>query len=288
MEIVKLKIALIQTEVGENIEANLEKTAAFVKEAAYMGAKVVCLQELFATPYFAQHERLQNFELAMPIPSNISKYLCDLAKNNKIFLLGGSIYEKGEDGFRYNTCLGCDPNGEIKIKYRKVHIPHDPLYYEQYYFTPGNLGYPNSKIFGFTVAPLICYDQWFPEPARIHTLKGTQMIFYPTAIGWTPEMQKFEQFSNARWEAAMRAHASMNGIFVAAVNRVGKEEEITFWGGSFIADPFGEIIAKGSSNKEEIIFGEINTENIYKSQDGWGFLRNRRPDTYGGLTKIPK
>jgi len=166
-----------------------------------------------------------------------------------------------------------------------MHIPHDPLYYEKFYFTQGNLGYIQVKTQNIVISPLICYDQWFPEAARINTLNGTQMIFYPTAIGYFPALLQAEPFSAQRWENAMRSHASLNGIFTAGVNRVGKEADIIFWGGSFIADPFGEIVARASATDEEALVAEIDLSKIAECQEGWGFLRNRRPDSYGDLVK---
>ncbi len=297
----KIKIGLVQTAVSDNIDANLAKTAKFIKEAAKKGAQIVCLQELFATRYFAQVEDKRFFALAEKIPGKLTNFLSDCAKENKITLVGGSFYEKGEDSKYYNTTLIFNEKGQIISKYRKVHIPHDPSYYEQYYFAPGNLGFVQVDInikndasknliadkFGTSVkiAPLICYDQWFPEAARANALKGTQLIFYPTAIGWFPELKKHEPFSAKRWENVMRGHASMNGIFVAAVNRVGKEDKMDFWGGSFIADPYGEVVARASSTKEQVLVAEIDLELIEHSQEGWGFLRNRRPGMYKGLVE---
>src|SRR3989338_9653166 len=277
----KIKIGLVQTSVSDDIDANLAKTAKFIKEAAKKGAQIVCLQELFATRYFAQVEDKRFFSLAEKISGKITDFLSDCARENKVTLVGGSFYEKGEDGKYYNTTLIFDPAGKIISKYRKVHIPHDPNYYEQYYFSPGNLGFVQVPLtIGSSqvkIAPLICYDQWFPEAARANALKGTQLIFYPTAIGWFDKLKKYEPFSAKRWENAMRGHASMNGIFVAAVNRVGKEDKMQLWGGSFIADPFGEIIARASSTKEQVLVAEIDLELIEHSQEGLGFLRNRKP-----------
>ena len=280
-----VKIGLVQTKVSKDIVVNLDKTAKFIALAAEKGAKIVCLQELFATQYFAQNEDKKNFDLAEPIPGRTSLFLSEQAMKNSVYLVGGSFYEKSDDGKYFNTTLVYDPSGNQIAKYRKIHIPHDPNYFEQYYFSPGDLGYVNFTAEGLKAAPLICYDQWFPEPARLHALNGVQMIFYPTAIGWFAEMKKAEPFSAKRWENAMRGHASMNGIFTAGVNRVGKEGKMTFWGGSFIADPFGEVVAKASATKEEALVAEIDTSLIDVSQEGWGFLRNRKPKTYGSLTK---
>jgi predicted amidohydrolase len=191
----------------------------------------------------------------------------------------------GRDGQRYNTTLIYDARGALIGKYRKVHIPHDPKYYEQYYFAPGNLGYIQVPVKRAVIAPLICYDQWFPEAARVHAMRGADVIFYPTAIGWFPALRREEPFAATRWEHAMRAHASMNGIFAVAVNRVGREGELRFWGGSFVADPFGEVIARASRTREEVVVANLDLRQIRTSQEGWGFLANRRPDTYRALSR---
>ncbi len=293
----KLKIGLVQAKVSSSINENLDRTAKFIGQAAKKGASIACLQELFAAPYFAQKEDKSVFSSAEKIPGKIADFLSKCAKENKISLVSGSLFEKGNDGKFYNTSLVFDSSGKLISKYRKIHIPQDPSYYEQFYFSSGNLGYQQVKVsgkaseknhdgrFDAVIAPLICYDQWFPEAARINALKGAQLLFYPTAIGWTKEMKQLEPFSAKRWEDAMRSHASMNGIYVAAANRVGKEDNIDFWGGSFIADPFGEIVARASSKKEEVLVAEIDLDKIQKSQEGWGFMRNRKPGSYGDLAK---
>jgi len=293
----KLKIGLVQAKVSSSINENLDRTAKFIGQAAKKGASIACLQELFAAPYFAQKEDKSVFSLAEKIPGKITDFLAKCAKESKVSLVSGSLFEKGDDGKFYNTSLVFDSSGKLISKYRKIHIPQDPSYYEQFYFSSGNLGYQQVKVsgkaseknhdgrFDAVIAPLICYDQWFPEAARINALKGAQLLFYPTAIGWTKEMKQLEPFSAKRWEDAMRSHASMNGIYVAAANRVGKEDNIDFWGGSFIADPFGEIVARASSKKEEVLVAEIDLDKIQKSQEGWGFMRNRKPGSYGDLAK---
>lgn len=282
-----VRIALIQAATSEAIDANLEKTRQLVIRAAKQGAKIICLQELFASRYFAQSEDERSLQLAERIPGKISTYLSKLARECEVTLVGGSMYELGEDGKRYNTALIHDPAGNLVTKYRKVHVPHDPNYWEKYYFTPGNLGYVHAKAGDITIAPLICYDQWFPEPARIHALNGVQIIFYPTAIGWFPEMKQHEPWTADRWEAAMRAHASMNAVFVAAVNRTGKEGNLTFWGRSFVADPYGEIVARAPESEDAVLVVDLDLETIFKSQDGWLLVKNRRPDTYGRLVEKP-
>jgi len=280
-----VKVGLVQTKVGENVEENLTRTARFIKQAARRGAEIVCLQELFAYRYFAQTKSDRFFQLAEPIPGPLSQFLSKCASDNRVVLVGGSIYERGEDGKFYNTSLIFDSRGRLAGKYRKMHIPQDPKYYEQDYFSPGNLGYVRVTTEKAVIAPLICYDQWYPEAARVNAIEGAQVIFYPTAIGWFKELKRDEPFSARRWEDAMRAHASLNGIFVAAVNRVGREDDLRFWGGSFVADPFGEVVARASHSKEEVLIATINLKKIRESQDGWRFLHNRRPQSYSSLIR---
>jgi N-carbamoylputrescine amidase len=280
-----LKIGLVQTKVSENVEENLKKTALLIKQAARIGADIVCLQELFAYRYFAQSKNREFFELAERIPGRLSGFLSECASENCITLIGGSIYERAEDGKFFNTTLIYNSVGKLIGKYRKMHIPNDPNYYEQYYFSPGNLGYVRVNTGKAVIAPLICYDQWYPEAARVNAVQGAQVIFYPTAIGWFKELRRDEPFSARRWEDAMRAHASLNGIFVAAVNRVGREGDLRFWGGSFIADPFGEVVARASHAREEVLVASIDLRRIRESQEGWRFLHNRRPQSYADLIR---
>jgi N-carbamoylputrescine amidase len=285
MKKVLLKVGLIQTAVSDDVDKNLEKTARHIKQAARKGAEIVCLQELFAYRYFAQVQDDRFFEVAESIPGRLSKFLSECAATNRVQLVGGSIYEKGDDGKLYNTSLIFNSRGELIGKYRKMHIPHDPNYYEQHYFSPGDLGYVQVNTGKAVVAPLICYDQWYPEAARVNAVHGAQIIFYPTAIGWFKELRRDEPFSARRWEHAMRAHASLNGIFVAAVNRVGREGDLRFWGGSFVADPFGEVIARASHSKEQVLVAGLDLNRISASQEGWRFLHNRRPNSYTDLTR---
>jgi N-carbamoylputrescine amidase len=263
----------------------LEKTARFIKQAARKGAEIVCLQELFAYRYFAQVKDDRFFDIAEIVPGRLSQFLSECAATNRVSLIGGSIYEKGDDGKFYNTALVFDSGGEITGKYRKMHVPHDPNYYEQHYFSPGDLGYVQVNTGKTVVAPLICYDQWYPEAARVNAIQGAQIIFYPTAIGWFKELRRDEPFSARRWEHAMRAHASLNGIFVAAVNRVGREGDLRFWGGSFVADPFGEVVARASHSREQVLVASLDLNRISISQEGWRFLHNRRPNSYTDLTR---
>jgi len=280
MEFHTLKIALLQMHPTDNLQENFQKSARMISQAVQEGAQLICLPELFTSPYFPQEENNKHFSLAQFIPGPISDFLCAQAQQNQVTIVGGSIFEKTPEGKYFNTALVINNVGQISGKYRKTHIHHDPNYYEQFYFTPGDLGYVQVKVNKITVAPLICYDQWYPEPARINALQGAHVLVYPTSIGWFPQLRKDEPFSAQRWENAMCAHASMNGIYVAAVNRVGVDNNLDFWGGSFIADPFGNIVVKGSSTEEEVIMGEISTEKIFDSQEGWDFLKNRRTDLY--------
>ena len=278
-----ISIALIQIACSDNKDLNLEHVAEKIKDAASIGAEIICLQELFNYGYFAKEAKKDFKWIAEPIPGPTSDFLINQSKKYRVNIVGGSFYEQGEDGNYYNTTIIVNKEGKIVGKYRKMHIPHDPNYYEQDYFAPGNLGYIAVDLDGIVVSPLICYDQWFPEAARVVTLKGAQIIFYPTAIGFFEQMRKAEPFSAQRWEDAMRSHASLNGVYVAAVNRVGIEGDIEFWGGSFVADPFGQIVVKANSKDEEIVFATLDLDKIFESQDGWGFLRNRRIDSYSLL-----
>jgi N-carbamoylputrescine amidase len=280
-----VKVGLIQLKVSDDLEENLDKIARYIKNAAKRGAEIVCLQELFAYRYFAQTKDDRFFALAEPVPGRLSRFLADCASLNRVLLIGGSIYEKGDDGKFYNTSLIFDATGNLAGKYRKMHIPHDPNYFEQYYFSAGDIGYVQVSTGRAVIAPLICYDQWYPEAARINTIQGAQIIFYPTAIGWFKDLKRDEPFSAQRWEDAMRAHASLNGIFTAAVNRVGREGDLRFWGGSFVADPFGEVVARASRSKEEVLIATLDLKRISESQEGWRFLHNRRPQSYMDLVR---
>ena len=279
-----IKIGLVQAEADDDIGANLEKAAKFVQEASSKGASIVCLQELFAIKYPAQKESKKLFSLSEEIPGKTANSLSNMAKESKVTLIGGSLFEKSGDKY-FNTCLIIDKGGKIISKYRKIHIPYDPYYYEKFYFSPGDLGFAQTNAGGVTVSPLICYDQWYPEAARINSIKGAEIIFYPTAIGWSDKMKREEPWSIKRWQNAMCSHASMNGIYVAAANRVGKEGNLEFWGSSFAADPFGNIIAQASDSKEEVLIAEIDLGKIKASQEGWMFLKNRQPKDYLDLVK---
>lgn len=277
------KIALVQMKMSAEPQKNLANALKKICLAAKRGAKIVCLPELFTTFYFPQSAKNQKyFVAAEKIPGPTTKALASAAKQNKVVLIGGSIFEKSGRKF-YNTSVVFGPNGKLLGKYRKTHIPHDPSFYEQNYFSCGDLGYKVfSTPFG-KIAPLICYDQWFPEAARALALKGAEIIFYPTAIGTLKNVQQVEGNWYDAWQTVQRGHAIANNVFVAAVNRVGKEGKMNFFGGSFVSGPFGKILAKASHSREEILIAKINLSECSQVKKGWRFFKNRRPDTYKAL-----
>jgi N-carbamoylputrescine amidase len=278
-------LALIQMPCHRAREENLAHAVGLIGEAARQGAQLVVLPELFLGPYFCQRpDDRAAFALAEPIPGPTALALAAAARANHVILVGGSLFERGDDGRFYNTTPVFDTEGRLIGSYRKTHIPEDVLYHEQHYFAPGNTG---IRVFDTPVgrmAPLICYDQWYPEAARIASLGGAEIIVYPTAIGVIDEAVEanitgdWEQM----WRTAQLGHAAVNNVFVAAVNRVGREGHITFWGGSFIADPAGAVLARASS-AEEIVIAECDLSRVAALQNAWRFLANRRPAIYGPL-----
>ena len=288
----KTTIGLIQTKVFDNQNKNIENSVIKIKEAAKKKAKIICLPELFLSPYFCQSENHAKFKLAEKIPGRLSDIYCKLAKELSVVLMI-SLFEKKTTGFYHNTSIVIDDKGKIISKYRKMHIPDDPGYYEKFYFTPGDLGFKSTKTKYGKVGSLICWDQWFPEAARLTTLKGAEILFYPTAIGWHPkEKKQFGKSQLEAWITIQRSHAIANGVFVAAINRIGLEKtgkrKIHFWGNSMIIDPSGNIIAKSKSDKEEILISCIDLNKIETARNHWPFLRDRRIDYYKGLLKNPK
>ena len=288
----KTTIGLIQTKVFDNQNKNIENSVIKIKEAAKKKAKIICLPELFLSPYFCQSENHAKFKLAEKIPGRLSDIYCKLAKELSVVLMI-SLFEKKTTGFYHNTSIVIDEKGKIISKYRKMHIPDDPGYYEKFYFTPGDLGFKSTKTKYGKVGSLICWDQWFPEAARLTTLKGAEILFYPTAIGWHPkEKKQFGKSQLEAWITIQRSHAIANGVFVAAINRIGLEKtgkrKIHFWGNSMIIDPSGNIIAKSKSDKEEILITSIDLNKIETTRNHWPFLRDRRIDYYKGLLKNPK
>jgi N-carbamoylputrescine amidase len=266
---------------------NLAKALTKIKQAAKAGAKIVCLQELFRSRYFCQTEDDDQFALAEPIPGPTSKALAKAAADSKIVLVG-SLFERRAEGLYHNTAVIFDEKGKLLGKYRKMHIPDDPCYYEKFYFTPGDPapGFHACQTSAATVGALVCWDQWFPEAARLTALAGAQMLFYPTAIGWhLKDPLEVKQGQADAWELIQRSHAVANGCFVCSVNRVGREDNLEFWGGSFVADPFGKILAKASNKNEENLIVECDLEKIDWTRRHWPFLRDRRVDAYGGLLR---
>jgi N-carbamoylputrescine amidase len=276
-------VGLVQMSVSDNLDANLAKAVARIEAAAKKGARIICLQELFRSRYFCQSENHENFKLAETIPGPTTEILGELARENEIVIVA-SLFEKRSAGVYHNTAVVIDADGRIAGKYRKMHIPDDPLYYEKFYFTPGDLGFPSFDTRYARVAALVCWDQWFPEGARLAALGGAEILFYPTAIGWIPnEARAVAQNQRAAWQLIQQSHAVANGVFVASVNRVGREGKIKFWGQSFVAGPFGEIVARAGGDREEILLARCDLGKIEQTRQSWPFLRDRRIDAYGAL-----
>jgi len=281
-----VRIGLIQMQCGPDAAANLSKAVMRVAEAARQGAKIVCLPELFLSPYFCQspHDPAA-FRTAEPIPGPTTRVLAGAARRHRIVLIGGSLFEKAPRGKYYNTTPVLGPNGALIGVHRKVHIPEDPLYHEQHYFSPGQAGIQVFKTPYGRLAPMICYDQWFPEAARVAALQGAEILFYPTAIGTIAEPVEDNITGDwqAMWRNAQVGHAAANNVYVAAVNRVGREGALRFWGGSFVADPSSRVIAAAGA-REKVILADCDLERVHRLQEAWGFLRNRRPEAYKRLT----
>ena len=285
----KFKAGLIQMKCSLNPGENFAKAEKKITEAAKRGAQIICLQELFRSQYFCREENADLFDLAKPIPGPSSEALGKLAKKLGVVIVG-SLFERRTAGVYHNTAVVIDADGALLGKYRKMHIPDDPLYYEKFYFTLGDLGFPNFDTKFGRIAVLVCWDQWYPEGARVASLGGASIIFYPTAIGWHPSEKSEHGASQLdAWRTIQRSHAIANGIFVAAVNRTGyegtKESGLEFWGSSFVADPFGQIIAEASTNKEEILVVECDPRRMDDIRRNWPFLRDRRIDAYSPILK---
>ena len=280
----EVKLGLIQMSAGDNPAANLEKALERIASAAKKGAQIVCLQELFRSRYFCQTENHANFKLAESIPGPTTEALGALASEHTIVIVA-SIFERRAAGIYHNTAVVIDADGAIAGIYRKMHIPDDPLYYEKFYFTPGDLGFPSYPTRYAKVGALVCWDQWFPEGARLAALGGAEILVYPTAIGWIPnEPRAVAQQQRAAWELIQRSHAVANGVYVAAVNRVGREGKIKFWGNSFVAGPLGEIVAQAGGEREEVVLARCDLGKIEETRQSWPFLRDRRIDAYASLT----
>ena len=287
-----VKLGLIQTSVSAKPEVNLRKTIALIERAAKSGAKIICTQELFRSQYFCQSEDHKNFKLAEKIPGPTTDAFQKLAKRLKVVIIA-SLFEKRASGVYHNTAAIIDADGSLLGSYRKMHIPDDPLFYEKFYFTPGDLGFKTWQTKYAKIGVLICWDQWYPEAARLTAMQGAEILFYPTAIGWHPgEKNKFGAKQHDAWETIQRSHAIANGCYVAVANRIGHEildgvdgAGIEFWGQSFVAGTSGEIIAKASSNQEEVLIVPVDVAHVDTTRTHWPFLRDRRIDAYGNLTK---
>jgi len=282
-----VKVGLIQMSCEASKDANQKKAIEKIKEAAKKGAQIICLQELFSSLYFCDEESYDNFKLAEPIPGETSNSLAALAKELGVVIIA-SLFEKRAEGLYHNTTAVLDADGAYLGKYRKMHIPDDPSYYEKFYFTPGDLGYKVFKTKFATIGVLICWDQWYPEAARITSLMGAEMLFYPTAIGWATSQDAAtnEEQYNA-WQTIQRSHAVANGVPVVSVNRVGLEQNgaMQFWGGSFVSNPFGSLLYKATHDQEEVAVVDIDTEKSDSYRTHWPFLRDRRIDSYEPITK---
>ncbi len=287
-----VKLGLIQADVSANPAANLKKTIALVERAAKSGAQIICTQELFRSQYFCQSEDHKHFELAETIPGPSTDAFQKLAKKHKVVIVA-SLFERRTAGLYHNTAVVIDADGSLMGSYRKMHIPDDPLFYEKFYFTPGDLGFKTWDTRYGKIGVLICWDQWYPEAARLTAMSGAQILFYPTAIGWHPsEKAKYGTKQHGAWETIQRSHAVANGCYVASINRIGHEviegvggDGLEFWGQSFVAGTSGEIIAKASADQEEILIVPVDLENVDTTRTHWPFLRDRRIDAYGDLTK---
>ena len=270
---------------GESKADNLDKAVARIAEAAARGAGVVCLQELFHGLYPCQKEDHSRFAEAEPIPGPTSRALAEAARRHGAVVIG-SLFECRSPGLYHNTAVVLDADGNLAGIYRKMHIPDDPLYFEKFYFTPGDLGFRSFSTRWGQLGVGICWDQWFPEAARLTALAGAQVLFYPTAIGWLPEEKgPYGASQHSAWETMMRSHAIANGLFVAAANRVGVEGQLQFWGASFVADPYGNVLARASHETEETLIVECDLALVEAARTHWPFLRDRRIDAYGGLTQ---
>ncbi|HTQ24331.1 MAG TPA: carbon-nitrogen hydrolase [Candidatus Binataceae bacterium] len=279
-----LRVALVQMSCETEPPRNLEKALVRIEEAAARGAKVVCLQELFRSRYFCQSEEARYFDLAEPIPGPTTEALSAAAAARKVVVVG-SIFERRAEGIYHNTAVAIDADGRLAGCYRKMHIPDDPHYYEKFYFTPGDLDFTAHRTAHGTIGALVCWDQWFPEAARLVALAGAQIVFYPTAIGWERgEVERVRRRQLEAWETVQRGHAIANGMFVAVANRVGVEDSLEFWGSSFVVDPFGEVIARAGAG-EEILIADCDLALIEETRRNWPFLRDRRIDAYGDLLR---
>ncbi len=287
----KFTVGLVQMSATPDPDENLEKAVAKVEEAAQKGAQVICLPELFRSQYFCQKEDADLFDLAEPADGPSTQALSRVAREHRVSVVA-PIFERRAAGLYHNSAVVIDSEGKTAGIYRKMHIPDDPAYYEKFYFTPGDLGFRSFDVGVGQIGTLICWDQWYPEGARLTALRGANVLFYPTAIGWHPhEKEQYGASQRDAWQTIQRSHAIANGVYVAAVNRVGHEKPVEttagveFWGSSFLCDPFGVVIAEASIDKEEILVGEVDVNRIEEVRRNWPFLRDRRIDAYTGIER---
>src|SRR2546425_661993 len=287
----RFKVGLVQMAMSPEPAKNLDRAVARVREARRAGADVVCLPELFRSQYFCQREDASLFDLAEPVPGPTTEALGRAAKETGAVVVA-PIFERRAPGLYHNSAVIIDADGEVRGLYRKMHIPDDPAFYEKFYFTPGDLGFRAFDTRAGRIGTLICWDQWYPEGARLTALQGAVVLFYPTAIGWHPhEKETFGTAQRDAWRTIQRSHAIANGVYVAAVNRVGHEKPadggagIEFWGSSFLCDPFGVVIAEGSTDSEAVLIGEVDSARIEEGRRNWPFLRDRRIDAYTGIDR---
>jgi len=284
-----VKLGLIQMRCSRDRSTSLEKAAALLQQAAEQGVQIAVMPELFASDYFCQVEDVDLFALAESIPGETTDMLAESARSYGMIIVG-SVFERRAAGIYHNTSMVFDEQGQMGKLYRKMHIPDDPLFLEKFYFTPGDTGFVVHKTRLASLGTLICWDQWYPEAARLTALQGAEILCYPTAIGWHPaEKAEYGEAQSGMWETIQRSHAIANGCFVAAVNRVGHEGAadggIEFWGSSFVADPYGRVLARGSVDQEQVIVAELDLSLIEKTRQNWPFFRDRRIDAYDGLLK---
>jgi N-carbamoylputrescine amidase len=279
-----ISVGLVQMACSPDASKNLEKAVDLIRAAAKQGAQIICLPELFLTQYFCQTEDPDNFSLAEPLPGPTSTTLSNLVKELQVVLIV-PLFEKRTHGIYHNTAIVIDVDGSIAGTYRKMHIPDDPCFFEKFYFTPGDTGFKSFSTRYGKVGVLICWDQWFPEAARLTALSGAQFLFYPTAIGYQDEDAKVSQKQISAWETIQKSHAISNGVFLASVNRVGRENALTFWGKSFICNPFGEVIGQ-AKDEPQILIAKCPLSEIESTRQNWPFLRDRRVDAYQSLSKL--
>ncbi|HMF75445.1 MAG TPA: carbon-nitrogen hydrolase [Bryobacteraceae bacterium] len=285
----KFNIGLVQMSCSTDSDVNLQKAISGIRTAAAQGAEIICLQELFRSQYFCREEKAELFDLAETIPGPSTEAIGAVAKELQVSVVA-SLFEKRAHGLYHNTAAIIDADGSLTGVYRKMHIPDDPLYFEKFYFTPGDLGFRNFETRYSRIGVLVCWDQWYPEAARITSMQGSNVLFYPTAIGWHPaEKAQYGEAQLDAWRTMQRAHAISNGIFVAAVNRTGfegtPESGLEFWGNSFVADPFGRVLAQASTTEEQVLVTECDPKLMDETRRNWPFLRDRRIDAYGPLTE---